>query len=89
MQRMIHDGIKEVYSPTELVMRAFCYTNSDGRMSSTAITRSEGCILLHITNPELFQVKRLKQGLKADKSRIRLQHYTMKTQALAFHLCHH
>lgn len=68
MQHMIHDGIKEVYSPTGLIMRDFCYTNCNGGMSSTAITKSEGCILLHIAVSELFQVKWLKQGLKAEKS---------------------
>lgn len=62
---MIHGGIRGVYSPRELIMRAFYYINSSCRMGSAAINRSEGHILLHVIVSELLWLKRLRQSLKS------------------------
>lgn len=84
---MIHGGITEAYSTPELVMAAFCYTNSNHSRSSFVQNVSECCVLLVTTacSSEVFQVK----GDGYRKPHFYLQHCSVKAQAPTFHLLHH
>lgn len=91
MQHVIHVERKEMFSSTRVILRAFCYTNNNGRMSNTAVTRFEGGFNSTLQLLNYFKLKGLKQRFKADKLDIYLQHYSdlRKLKLLPFHLCHH